>query len=74
MGATELTELVREDEIKEIIVKTKINKTLRINAIIAGEYYKISKDELSPILYKVYNRIEFWKSWSEAIITVHPKE
>lgn len=68
-----MTELVREDEIKEIIVKLKISKTLGIDGF-AGGYYKISKDERFPILKcTVLNSGNPAMSWSEVIITVHPK-
>lgn len=75
--ATKLVEPITEEEIKETIAKLKNNKSLGAYGF-SGEYYKVFINELTPILYKVYNYTlksgKPPKSWSEAIITVIQKE
>ena len=75
--ASRLVEPIREDEIRETIGKLKHNKTLGTDGF-AGEFYKVFSNDLSPILCKLYNYVldsgNPPESWSEAIITVLPKE
>lgn len=75
--ADKLTSSVTQEEIRKSILKLKNGKTPGVDGL-PGEYYKIFINELTPVLCKVYNyaltKGDPPGSWSEAIITVLPKE
>lgn len=68
---------VTEAEIADSIGKLKNNKSPGVDGY-SGEFYKTYKNELIPVLCRVYNYTldegDPPKSWSEAIITVIHKE
>lgn len=75
--ASALVEPIREEEIKETIVKLKNNKSPGMDGF-SGEYYKVFVNDLTPVLCRLYNYAlnsgNPPQSWSEAIITVLHKE
>ncbi len=67
---------ITEEEIREIILKLKNNKSPGVDGL-PGELYKAFVNELTPNLSKVYNYVlqneDPPHSWSDAIITVIQK-
>ncbi len=66
-----LVEPIREEEIKETIVKLKNNKSPGMDGF-SGEYYKVFVNDLTPVLCKLYHDVlnsgNPPESWSEAIL------
>uniref|UniRef100_A0A3P8TVH1 Reverse transcriptase domain-containing protein n=1 Tax=Amphiprion percula TaxID=161767 RepID=A0A3P8TVH1_AMPPE len=68
---------ITKEEIGEVIKNLKNNKSPGVDGF-PGEFYKHFKDEVTPLLQRVFNYAlkerDPPKTWSEAIISVIPKE
>jgi hypothetical protein len=72
-----LTELIKEEEISNLISSLPNNKSPGSDGL-TYEFYKLSKDIIVPVLTKLYNYIlssgNIPTSWCKSIITLIPKK
>lgn len=68
---------ITKEEIGEVIKNLKNNKSPGVDGL-PGEFYRHFKEEVTPLLQRVFNYAlkerDPPKTWSEAIISVIPKE
>src|SRR6185437_15313179 len=73
----QLVKKISEEEILDVIGALANNKSPETDGL-SYEFYKLAKEEVIPILQKLFNRVletgEMPTSWSQNIITLIPKK